>query len=86
MTLISKTDLNGVTDMHVEIGEAIYDLWLPVSFIRFKETQDHRLPSDTMEMTVLPDRQFSSFNILQQILPAMFGGTDSVETWAYLYG
>lgn len=86
MALISKTDLNGVTDMHVEIGETTYDLWLPVSFIRFKEAQNHRLPSDTMEMTVLPDRQFSSFNTLQQIIPAMFGGTDSVETWAYLYG
>lgn len=44
------------------------------------------MPNDTMEMTVLPDRQFASFNSLQEILPAMFGGTDSTETWAYLFG
>lgn len=36
VTLISKTDLNGVTDMHVEIGDTTYDLWLPLSFIKFK--------------------------------------------------
>ena len=65
ITCISKVDLNGVTDMHVDIGDVTYDLWLPVSFIVFKEVKDYRLSEDTMEMTVLPDRQFSSFTTLQ---------------------
>jgi hypothetical protein len=86
LTLISKTDLNGVTDMHIQIGEAIYDLWLPANFICFKKTNDHRLGSDSVEMTVLPDRQFSSFSNVQEILPVMFGGRDVEETWGYLWG
>lgn len=72
--------------MHVEVGDAIFDLWLPVSFIRFKEDKDYRLSSDTMEMTVLPDRQFANFSSMQEVVPVMFGGHDSVETWAYLVG
>ena len=36
--LISKYDLNGVADMHVLIGDTVYDLWLPISFIKFKQT------------------------------------------------
>ena len=63
--------------MHVEVGDALYDLWLPVNFIKFKESNNHRLSGDTMEMTVLPDRQFSSFSNTQQILPVMFGGRDT---------
>ena len=48
--------------MHVDIDDATYDLWLPICFIKFRENNDHRLSGDTLEMTVLPDRQFSSFN------------------------
>ena len=69
-------DLNGVSDVHLTIGSQIFDLWLPINFIRFKNFNNYRLPNDTMEMTVLPDRQFSSFTILQQIVPIMYGGSD----------
>ena len=68
------------------MGDDIYDLWLPVSFIHFKEDKDYRMPKDMMEMVVLPDRQFASFTSLQEVLPVMLGGHDSVETWAYLVG
>ena len=39
-----------------------------------------------MEMVVLPDRQFASFASMQEVLPVMMGGHDSVETWGYLVG
>ena len=29
--LISRLDLNGVTDIHVQVDESIYDLWLPIN-------------------------------------------------------
>ena len=51
--------------MHVEVGDVSYDLWLPVNFIKFKETKDYRLSADTLEMTVLPDRQFASFSSIK---------------------
>ena len=65
MILISKTDLNGVTDMHVDIGNTTFDLWLPVNFIKFREARDYRLSGDSIEMTVLPDRQFASLSRMQ---------------------
>jgi hypothetical protein len=37
-------------------------------------------------MTVVPDRQFSTFNNIQSLVPIMFGGNDGLETWAYLHG
>lgn len=37
-------------------------------------------------MTVVPDRQFSCFENVQKILPAMYGGRDGETQWAYLYG
>ena len=60
--LISRADLNGVSDVHIQVDEMIYDLWLPINFIRFKHAANYRMPKDTLEMTVLPDRQFSSFS------------------------
>ena len=34
--------------MHVDIGDTTYDLWLPVNFIKFKESQQHHLSNDTL--------------------------------------
>jgi hypothetical protein len=78
VSLISKTDLNAVTDMHVEVGDTVYDLWLPISFIRFKSMADYRMDNDEVEMTVVPDRQFSTFNNMQGLVPIMFGGNDGL--------
>ena len=46
--LISQLDLNGVTDIHVQVDESIYDLWLPINFIRFKQASNYRMPEDTV--------------------------------------
>jgi hypothetical protein len=62
VSLISSSDLNGVTDMHVAVDGKFYDCWLPASFIRFKQTDRYRLQNDEEEMTVLPDRQFANFS------------------------
>jgi hypothetical protein len=86
VTLISKTDLNAVTDMRVDLGDLAYDLWLPINFIAFKSTKDYRITSEATEMTVVPDRQFASFHTMKDIVPMMYGGTDGSESWAYLYG
>jgi hypothetical protein len=45
VTLISKADLNAVTDMRVDLGDLAYDLWLPINFIAFKSTKDYRITS-----------------------------------------
>ena len=74
VSLVSREDLNGVTDMRVEIGHNTYDLWLPVNFIRFRHSECHSVTGETLEMTILPDRQFASFESLSQVIPAMLGG------------
>ena len=43
VTLVSSVDLNGVTDMKVDVGSNGYDLWLPVCFISFKQAQQHNV-------------------------------------------
>jgi hypothetical protein len=84
--LISKTDLNGVTDLHVQVDGKVYDLWLPATFIRFKRADAYKMQNDEVEMCILPDRQFSSCSALSELVPVMYGGKDSSEEWAYLYG
>lgn len=84
--LISKDDLNGVTDMHVSVGGRTYDFWLPATFIRFRRTDRYRMQNDEEEMTVVPDRQFASLARMEEVAPVMLGGRDAGEEWAYLFG
>jgi hypothetical protein len=86
VALISKEDLNGVTDMHITVGSKTYDLWLPASFIRFLKTDRYRMQSDIEEMVIVPDRQFATLARMSEVAPIMFGGRDSGEEWGYLYG
>ncbi len=74
--LISKNDLNGVTDLHISVGDKMYDLWLPASFIRFTKTDRYRMSSQVAEMVVVPDRQFASLQRMSEVAPVMFGGRD----------
>jgi len=37
-------------------------------------------------MNIVPDRQFASFESLSGVMPAMFGGKEGFENWAYLWG
>lgn len=41
--LVSKSDLNGVTDVHIKVDERVYDLWLPVSFIQFEKSKSYHM-------------------------------------------
>ena len=86
VALVSAVDLNGVTDMKVEVGNNSYDLWLPVCFIAFKQPQQHNVTGETLSMTLLPDRQFSSYQSVARVLPTIFGGTSGFESWGYLFG
>jgi hypothetical protein len=64
--------------MHVEVGDTVYDLWIPLTFIRFKSIANYRMNNEEVEMTVVPDRQFSTFNNMQSLVPIMFGGNDGL--------
>lgn len=86
VALISTSDLNGVTDVHVAVDNTMYDLWLPATFIRFRQTERYRMQNDEEEMNVLPDRQFASFNSMAEVAPLIFGGRDQSEEWGYLFG
>lgn len=69
--LISMTDLNGVTDVHVQVASKLYDLWLPANFIRFRQAKSYRMDNSEAGMSVVPDRQFSTFGRMSEVVGVM---------------